>query len=229
MYERCSSFSGFVNVVQENNERRLIVSLEPPARTATALRHLGLRQKLIAAAERMIEAQGLGELRARDLAKSTGCSLGAIYNVFADLDELILEVNANTLRAIDQAMAAIEEPDPTRQFLSLADAYVSYAADNRQRWDALFNHRLPAEAGAPDWFLKIQSAAFSHIEGPLAVLCPSLAPEARGLLGRGIFAAVHGMVALGLDKRIAPTDLPGLRAQIATVVRAIAQGLPAVS
>lgn len=214
-------------MVQEKNERRSNFLPEHAARPATALRHQGLRQELIAAAEGAIEVQGLGELRARDLAKAAGCSLGAIYNVFADLDGLVLEVNANTLRAIDQTMSAIEEPDPVRQFLCLADAYVTYAAENRQRWDALFSHRLPAEATAPGWFLELQNAAFSHIEGPLAVLCPELAQEARALLGRSIFAAVHGMVALGLDRRVAQTDLPGLRKQIALVVRALAQGLPA--
>ncbi len=214
-------------MVQEKNEQRSNVAREAP-RPATALRHQGLRQELIAGAERVIQTQGLGELRARDLAKAAGCSLGAIYNVFADLDGLILEVNANTLRAIDQSMAAIYEPDPVQKFQRLADAYVSYAVANRLRWDALFSHRLPAETTAPDWFLELQNTAFSHIEGPLEALRPGLGPTARGLLGRSIFAAVHGMVALGLDRRIAQTDLQGLRGQIALVVLALARGLPAV-
>ena len=214
-------------MVQEKNERRSNYVTEAPARPATALRHQGLRQDLITAAEQVIETQGLGELRARDLAKTAGCSLGAIYNVFTDMDGLILEVNASTLRAIDQTMASIVAPNPTTQFLQLADAYVTYAARNRPRWDALFGHRMQAEAVAPDWFLETQNAAFSHIETPLAALCPQLDGTARHLLGRSIFAAVHGMVALGLDKRIAPTDLPVLRAQIASVVTALARGLPA--
>jgi AcrR family transcriptional regulator len=214
-------------MVQEKNERRSNIALEAPARPATALRHQGLRQDLIAAAEEVIETQGLGELRARDLAKTAGCSLGAIYNVFTDMDGLILEVNANTLRAIGQTMACIAAPSPTAQFLQLADAYVLYAARNRLRWDALFSHRMQAEATAPDWFIETQNTAFSHIEPPLAALCPQLDSNALHLLGRSIFAAVHGMVALGLDKRIAPTDLPVLRVQIALVVTALARGLPA--
>jgi AcrR family transcriptional regulator len=215
-------------MVQEKNERRSNISAEPPARPATALRHEGLRQVLLAAAESVIEAHGLAELRARDLAKTAGCSLGAIYNVFADLDGLILDVNANTLRAIDHSMRDIYEADPVQKFQRLADAYVSYAVANRLRWDALFSHRLPEDVPAPDWFLELQNTAFSHIEGPLEALRPGLDPLARGLLGRSIFAAVHGMVALGLDRRLAQTDLPGLRGQIALVVLALARGLPAV-
>jgi AcrR family transcriptional regulator len=214
-----------VSMTQEKNEHRSNNFPDRQIRSATAQRHQGLRQELVAAAIRMIETDGLAELRARDLAKAAGCSLGAIYNVFADLDELILEVNAETLKEIGQAMAATGPRDPLVQFLTLADAYVSYAAANRLRWDALFNHRMPAGAVIPDWFRVVQNAAFSHIEAPLAVLCPHLTAAAITLLGRGIFAAVHGMVALGLDKRVAPTDLPVLRGQIATVVTAIAKGL----
>jgi AcrR family transcriptional regulator len=210
-------------MVQEKNERRSNLF---PERNVTALRHQGLRQALIAAAERLIEDHGLAALRARELANAAGCSLGAIYNVFADLDELILEVNANTLRAMDAAMAEIAPGSPAAQFLALAEAYLNYAAQHRRRWDALFSHRLPEGRVAPDWFLAVQGAAFSHIEAPLACLRPDLPAVALSLLGRGIFAAVHGMVALGLDQRVAPTEPPVLRAQIALVVAAIARGLP---
>src|ERR671932_555397 len=63
-----------------------------------------LRDALIAAAETMIRADGLGGLRARDLARAANCAVGAIYNVFHDLDALVLAVNAGTLDRIDAAI-----------------------------------------------------------------------------------------------------------------------------
>ena len=168
-------------------------------------------------------------MRARDLATATGCSVGAIYNIFADLDELVLEVNAGTLRAISRTMQAIGGASPAAQLAAMADAYLDYAAAHRRRWDALFNHRMPLEALAPGWFQEVQDAAFSHIENPLAMLRPDLDATARRLLGRSIFAAVQGMVALGLDNRLAPMDLELLRAQIGLVVGAIIAGLTAAS
>jgi tetrahydromethanopterin S-methyltransferase subunit C len=60
------------------------------------------------------------------------------------------------------------------------------------------------------------------------LLRPDLPQAARSLLGRSIFAAIHGMVALGLDRRAVPMDLPVLRSQIALMVGAIARGLPSV-
>ena len=55
-----------------------------------------LREALIEAAMAAIRAQGLASLKARDLARSAGCALGAIYNVFPDLDALISEAIAST-------------------------------------------------------------------------------------------------------------------------------------
>jgi AcrR family transcriptional regulator len=226
--ERCSGCGRNVNMVQRKNERRSHGPMQPPARPATVLRHRDLRAELLIAADRLIETRGLAHLRARDLANQAGCSLGAIYSVFVDLDELILAVNANTLRAIDRDMTGIYSGTPLQQLAALADAYLTYAVGNRLRWEALFDHRMPAEAVVPQWFHDIQNAAFSHIEGPLALLRPDLPDAARRLLGRSIFAAIHGMVALGLDKRVAPIDLPVLRSQIALVVGAIVQGLRSI-
>jgi AcrR family transcriptional regulator len=215
-------------MVQVKNERRSKNNFECQARPATALRHQDLREDLIRRAGEAIEAQGLAQLRARDLAAQAGCALGAIYNVFDGMDGLVLEVNARTLRAIDAEMARIAKTAPLAQLLALADTYLTYAVRHRLRWDALFNHRMPLGSVTPEWFLKTQDQAFSHIEAPLSQLRPDMKPGARRLLGRSIFAAVHGMVALGVDKRLAPIELTALRSQIATVVAAIVHGLAAI-
>jgi AcrR family transcriptional regulator len=218
-------FSRIVNVVQEINEHG---SKNMAERPATARRHQDLRRDLLEAAAAAIEAEGLAGVRARDLARAVGCSVGAIYNVFNELDELILLVNAATLAGIDRHMHGIREAGPAAQLLALAAAYLDYAVANRRRWDALFSYSGPAERVLPDWFAQAQNAAFSHIDGPLAQLRPDIQGPARALLSRSIFSAVHGIVALGLDKRVAPIELPVLRAQLALVVRALIAGLPAL-
>ncbi len=213
-------------MVQEVNEQDSKIVLAQKSRPATTRRHNALRDDLLARAKNIIATQGLAQLRARDLATEAGCSVGAIYNVFADLDALILAVNAGTLAELDATMTAISAPTPLKHFLAMADAYLTYAVENRHRWDALFNHRMPLDTETPAWFRAIQDKTFSHIETPLAEIRPDLSAPAHHLLGRSIFAAVHGMVALGIDQRLSPLALTTLRAQIAVIVTAIAQGLP---
>ncbi len=72
----------------------------------TATRREQLKEALTDAAARTIAEQGLSGLKARALADEAGCAVGAIYNVVADLDELILHANARTLAALEKALTA---------------------------------------------------------------------------------------------------------------------------
>ena len=53
-------------------------------------RRAKLREDLILAAEKSISAGGLAALKTRELAREIGCANGAVYNLVADVDELIL-------------------------------------------------------------------------------------------------------------------------------------------
>src|ERR1700679_3718406 len=66
----------------------------------------GLHEALLAAATRTIAERGYQALRARDLANEVGCAVGAIYNVFPDLDALTLAVKSRTL---DELQADVSE------------------------------------------------------------------------------------------------------------------------
>ena len=188
----------------------------------------GVRERLIEAAGTIIAANGLAALRARALAEAAGCAVGAIYQVFPDLDALTLEVNGRTLDAIGAALLATKpRRRPANQLLGLADTYLDYAAANRQRWAAVFQHRGTEGRPLTPAFAARQAALFQHVERPLGQLRPGLSAEACALLARTVFAAVHGMVALGLDGTVQPMELADLRAQVRLVVEALAAGLDA--
>src|SRR5689334_16521012 len=111
-----------------------------------AARRRKLRDALVHAAERIIEKEGLRGMKARELAHKVGCAVGAIYNVFTDLDDLIFAVNALTLEQLEKTLAlagkksADPQADAIRALNHLALAYTDYAAANRRRWRALFDH-----------------------------------------------------------------------------------------
>jgi AcrR family transcriptional regulator len=187
-----------------------------------------LHDQLVVAAELAITRGGLQTLRARQLAEAVGCSVGAIYGVFPDLDALILTVNARTLAAIDIVMSQVPTAQgPVAHLVQMSLGYLGYAAGNRALWAALFQHRVPEGQAIPSWYTDRQIAAFSHVEAPLAALLPDLPENQRALLARSLFSAVHGMVALGLDEKVAAMPMPVLRAQIQQVVEAICRGLAA--
>ena len=187
-----------------------------------------LRSALILAAERMIAGRGLAGLKTRDLAREIGCANGAVYNLVADIDELILRVGSRTLHRLDEALSAAEgagESSPQEALVRIAIAYCDFAADNLQLWRALFEHRMGAGKVVPDWSVEDQMRLFRHIYQPLATLFPKRSREELGITARSLFSAVHGMVALGLEQKLVAVPLPALRKEIAGVVRAMIDGL----
>jgi AcrR family transcriptional regulator len=207
-----------LNILQAKNEHR-------SQRAATAARRNDLAVRLTDLAEAAIAHSGLQDVRARALADAAGCAVGAIYTVFSDLDELILTVNARTLDAIDAALtvAVRDVSAPEAQMAQLAAAYLDYASQHRGCWNALFQHRMAGERAVPDWYARRLAAAFTHIETPLRRLQPSLDDVACAQFARTVFAAVHGVVELGLAGRTVPPEmLPG---HLQAVVLALACGL----
>jgi AcrR family transcriptional regulator len=189
-----------------------------------------LRSDLIRAAERTIAERGLAGLKTRDLAREIGCANGAVYNLVADVDELILRVGSRTLLRLDEALSAAEaagEPSPRETLVRIAIAYCDFAAENLQLWRALFEHRMDADKILPDWSIDDQMQLFRHIYQPLAALLPKRSPEELSITARSLFSAVHGMVALGLEQKLVAVPLPALRKEIARLVRAMLDGLVA--
>lgn len=191
----------------------------------TEARREALRTNLIEVAERTIATEGLRALRARDLAKEAGCAVGAIYNVFGDLTDLTLAVNARTFHRLgaDVAAALAEAPqDPVEQLVVMAQAYHHFAAANHLSWRALFDVERPAGEAAPDWYLQEMGRLFAYISDPLAVIFPDRTPEDLALLTRALFSSVHGIVLLGLDEASAGVPTEDIDRMIALVLRQFA-------
>jgi AcrR family transcriptional regulator len=194
-----------------------------------------LRDALIGAAERMIEAHGLAGLRARALALRVGCAVGAIYNVVTDLDDLVIAVNARTLQALERHLreagaigdSSAAADQVVARLTPMALAYLDFASRNIQRWRAVFDHRLAEGRELPAWYLEDQRRLFEHIEAPLRTLQPDASAEARLLMARSLFSAVHGLVLLGLEEKLQRIPLPVLREQVTLLVGALGRGLAA--
>jgi AcrR family transcriptional regulator len=187
---------------------------------------------LIGAAENKIKTHGLAGVRARELADEIGIALGAIYNLVADLDELVLLVNLRTMNRLDAALfeaAPLPSPstreDASRRLVAIALAYRRFASENMQLWRNLFEHRLQPGSTLPDWAAGKDVHLIRHIIDPLRVLMPK-APEADlSLMARTLFSAVHGIISFGLEKWQVGVPADAQDAQIEKLVQIICKGL----
>jgi AcrR family transcriptional regulator len=180
-----------------------------------------LRENLIVIADRRIAENGLGALRARDLATEAGCALGAIYTIFDDLNDLVLAVNALTFQRLgaDVAASLADAPqDATEQLITMAQAYHAFAASNYLSWRALFDLERPKGETAPDWYLQEMGQLFVYISTPLATLFPNRNADEIDLLTRAIFSSVHGIILLGLDEASAGVTKDKIDDMIAVIL-----------
>ncbi|MDR6264964.1 MULTISPECIES: TetR/AcrR family transcriptional regulator [Rhodobacterales] len=174
-----------------------------------------LRDKLLQSALVRIHDGGLSSLRARDLAQDAGCALGAIYNIFADLDELIFHAKVEIFRDMDSQLAKVMEGadtlPPKEQMLKLSHAYHHFATTNPHTWSAIFAATTVEPENTPDWYREALIRLMEHISRPLKQLQPDLTPAALHLRTRTIFSAIHGVILLSHQKRpsgVAESEVP---------------------
>jgi AcrR family transcriptional regulator len=198
----------------------------------TAQRRDRLRQRLIEATERLVAAGGLEAVKARELAREVDCSVGMIYQVFADLDDLLLVVNARTLEALDAVMSRAgggAGGDPRARLQALGKAYLDFALAENRRWRALFEHRLPAGRAVPDWYTERLEALFRHLREPLAALLPGLSPPALADVANALFSGTHGVVILGLDGKLGRVPPEVIAGRVRFLIDAALVGAPSAA
>ncbi len=181
-----------------------------------------LRKRLVKVAEDTIIADGLSGIRARDLASAAECSVGAIYNVFGDLTDLILVVNGRTFKrlgahVVDQ-VEALDTQDEVTILTTMGHAYLEFAEKNQNAWAALFEVEMTTDQEVPEWYLTEMRKLLEIIAAPLGRLFPELEQNRLFMFTRALFSSVHGIVLLGLEKRVSAVPRDHLRDMISFVL-----------
>jgi AcrR family transcriptional regulator len=188
-------------------------------------------EDLICTAEKAVELHGLQGLKARELANDIGVSLGAIYNLVEDMDELILLVSSTTLSKLDAVLAPQEntyftsETEAINRLIEIALLYRKYASEHTNLWRALFEYKMPDHKTMPESLTKQLENLLSHIASPLKVLCPLMNQIDLSLNIRMMFSAVHGIIILGLDKKMVAVPEEAMDSQLKNLVHIMCKGL----
>ncbi|NND42875.1 MAG: WHG domain-containing protein, partial [Silicimonas sp.] len=81
-------------------------------------------------------------------------------------------------------------------------AYLAFAIENPNLWRALFEVEMSTDGDVPAWYLDELGRLFSIISSPIAELKPDASAAEVDLMTRTLFSSVHGIVLLGLERRI---------------------------
>jgi len=163
-----------------------------------------LREIALQAAEDLVEAHGLIGLSARKVASRIGYTVGSLYMVFNNIDDLIVQMNERTLDRLYEMLAAAvaNQPPAATAIRALAQAYITFALTQTHRWLAVYQHRLPKGETVPNSFTEKVARMFELTQQQLILLCPQRQPEEAALAARALWSGIHGVCILGFDQKL---------------------------
>lgn len=172
-----------------------------------------LRELILDAAQDIIDAHGLAGLSAREIARRIGYSPGTIYNMFDNLDDVVLHVEARVLDALDQRLTGIQQADgqPNGRVAQIAHAYLAFTRENPRLWNLLFEHHMPSGSTLPAWYQQKLEGLMRHVEQALAAHFPTGQETDLQRASRVLWAGVHGITSLSTADKLSvvTTDTAG--------------------
>lgn len=167
-----------------------------------ALNKEEVRRKIIDLGHALIARGGSEALQARVIAKQVGISVGSIYNLVGDMDELHRLVNSELLDDLGMAgSGAVQQLDEANvtdlrlRLLALAHAYFDFVERNQKQWAALlaFNRGATSDE-TPDWYMVRLEMLFDIISDNLRNTPLGDDPHKCKIAARALWSSVHGIV-----------------------------------
>ncbi len=190
-----------------------------------------VRETVLQATRQAMETRGLEGVKARLIAQRAGISVGSIYNLFGDLDDLIRLVNGETYDELHTIVtcalkkARVDRLEPLEQMLALAKAYLEYVERHQTRWLATLAFNRGQIDAPPHWYLQKELALFRVIEEALTAFPGAKDPEIRRQNARALWASVHGIVTIAVADGFLMQPIDDVWAQIRIIVEAVAASL----
>ena len=162
-----------------------------------------LRELILSSATSLIEKGGLSALSAREIARAIGYSPGTLYNVFENLDDLVLTIEG---RLLDRLTALLSESaaasEPKDRIFRLAHTYLRFTHENPRLWNLLFEHHLPAGQNIPGWYQSKLEGLMRLVEEALAPRMQGSSPDEIRRAARVLWAGVHGITSLSTADKL---------------------------
>jgi AcrR family transcriptional regulator len=163
-----------------------------------------IRAMAIAAAAKHVETEGFQSLTARKVASQIGYTVGTLYHVFRNFDDLIIHLNAET---IDEMAALIQQNtrrkrNPENRIRAMAEYYVKYATDHPDRWRLVFEHQAPRGLPTPPQMKERRDVMFEMVADYLREISPGRPHQEVDHTATALWSGIHGICILALTGKL---------------------------
>ncbi len=187
-----------------------------------------LRELILETATQIISEGGLSSLSAREVARRIAYSAGTLYNVFENLDDLVLTIEARLLDSLaselDRVPAHLE---PSKRILELSRAYLAFTSAHPRLWNLLFEHHLPPDRRVPVWYQQKLDGLMNRVAEPLAQLMPQAREDEVRRSASVLWAGVHGITSLATADKLSSITSDAAGPLVDHLVQAYLRGLAA--
>ena len=168
----------------------------------------------VEAATKIVAKQGFRKLSTRRIAARIGYSAGTLYQLFDNLDDIILHVNAKTLDGLIEACHDVDfAAGPEASLYDLAARYIGYTSQNRSLWNSVFEHSLPRGRAAPAWFIEKRQTLIGFGERAIAPLFQPGEETVRYHEAHVLWAGLYGIASLATAGKLPAGESPQLMVQ----------------
>ena len=163
-----------------------------------------LRELALRAAGEIVAESGAGALSMREVARRIGYTVGALYIVFENLDDLIVCLNEQTVIELREALERIRgrANQPAQNLRLLVAAYLGFALLNTSRWRLVFEHRLPEGQKAPASYAGHTAAIFALVGRHLRDAGVVPATGSTEEIATALWSGAHGICMLAVTGKL---------------------------
>jgi AcrR family transcriptional regulator len=163
-----------------------------------------IREMAITAAAEHVELEGFQSLTARKVASKIGYTVGTLYHVFRNFDDLLIHLNAQT---IDEMAALIQQQtrrkrNPEVRIRAMAEFYVQFATDHPDRWRLVFEHQAPRGLPTPVQMKERRDVMFEMVADNLTEISPRRSTQEIDHTATALWSGIHGICILALTGKL---------------------------
>ena len=175
-----------------------------------------LREMVLSAAEHIVIEEGFNALTVRKVAMQIGYTVGSIYMVFTNMNDLIMHIKGRTLDELAlQLTRHLPDVHPEQRIHAIAETYLDFAHRHYNRWRMIFD--ASSDEPVPVWYQQKVDHLLAIVE--TACVVPGCQAQASlRLAARALWGGVHGICVLSLNGSLGRVGVDDVQATVRILV-----------